>query len=290
MDICFHMRQMAKYDDFNFCVSRMTLNADYAPHQHDFNELEIILSGSAINSVNGFEFPVGAGDLFVIGREARHEIRQVDSLELYNIAYDASALRSCNEDLRGLPGFHTLFALEELYAGQSGIRMKLSPAVFTKVKTLLEELHAEYSNGEAGFRSMIMCDFTRLLLILSRSCAAGESSGSIGKIAHACAYIEREYLSDVNIGRLAASVFMSERQFRRLFCRVYGMPPFAYILNLRLAYACQLLRTSDQSITDIAMASGFSDDNYFTRCFRQKIGTTPGRYRANSPNGRETGA
>jgi len=284
MDTCFHIRQMAKYDDFNFSVSRMTLNADYAPHQHDFNELEIILSGNAINSVNGFEFPVGAGDLFVIGREARHEIRQVDALELYNIAYDASALRSCNEDLRGLPGFHTLFALDALYAGRSGIRMKLNPAAFARVKTLLEELHAEYTNGEAGFRSMIMCDFTRLLLILSRSCSAGESSGSIGKIAHACAYIEREYLSDVNIGRLAASVFMSERHFRRLFGRIYGMSPFAYILSLRLAYACQLLRTTSQSITEIAMASGFSDDNYFTRCFRQKIGTTPGRYRASGEN------
>jgi AraC-like DNA-binding protein len=39
------------------------------------------------------------------------------------------------------------------------------------------------------------------------------------------------------------------------------------------------LRATDDSVTDIALASGFNDSNYFAYCFKKLIGMSPVRYR-----------
>ena len=41
---------------------------------------------------------------------------------------------------------------------------------------------------------------------------------------------------------------------------------------------CMLLETTD-SVTDIAMAVGFSESSYFARTFKSKMGMSPLKYR-----------
>jgi transcriptional regulator GlxA family with amidase domain len=48
------------------------------------------------------------------------------------------------------------------------------------------------------------------------------------------------------------------------------------VTRLRLKRARTLLQDPALNIADAAHACGFSDPNYFTRCFRKALGTTPG--------------
>jgi AraC-like DNA-binding protein len=52
-----------------------------------------------------------------------------------------------------------------------------------------------------------------------------------------------------------------------------------YIRRYRIRQACELLRNTDQSIMQVAMAVGFSDGAHFTRTFQREIGMTPRAYR-----------
>ena len=64
-----------------------------------------------------------------------------------------------------------------------------------------------------------------------------------------------------------------------LFARHMGQSPIAYLNAYRLEKAFKLLHETRDSIADIAFASGFSNQSYFTRQFKSRFGTTPLRAR-----------
>jgi AraC-like DNA-binding protein len=62
-----------------------------------------------------------------------------------------------------------------------------------------------------------------------------------------------------------------------------GTTPGGYVLERRLTRAAEMLATGTAtSITAIAFDLGFNDSAYFTRCFRQRFGTTPSAWRGDS--------
>ena len=70
-----------------------------------------------------------------------------------------------------------------------------------------------------------------------------------------------------------------ESYFCRLFKSVVGVRPMEYIRVLRLEKARRLLTNEKKGISKVALECGFSDVNYFTRCFRRHYGITAGEYR-----------
>ena len=71
----------------------------------------------------------------------------------------------------------------------------------------------------------------------------------------------------------------SKLYFERLFKRLTGMTPAAYLQQQRLAHALELLRHTSQPVYEIAAACGFRDSAYFCRVFRRKFGMPPGSRR-----------
>jgi AraC family transcriptional regulator len=64
------------------------------------------------------------------------------------------------------------------------------------------------------------------------------------------------------------------------FRRHYGCSVGDYVRRLRVEYAAHRLSSSDEALSEIAMAAGFADQSHFSRTFRGMTGTTPSRYRA----------
>jgi AraC-like DNA-binding protein len=78
---------------------------------------------------------------------------------------------------------------------------------------------------------------------------------------------------------IAAELGVSVRTVQNIFAGM-GTTPSGYILARRLARASEMLSVHPKmSITDVAFELGFSESGYFTRCFRQRFGTTPSRWR-----------
>lgn len=85
---------------------------------------------------------------------------------------------------------------------------------------------------------------------------------------------------DLKTGMIAAELGISLRTVQNIFAMM-GTTPSAYILERRLQKAAERLSSGRaDSITAIAYATGFNDSAYFTRCFRQRFGTTPRLWRA----------
>ncbi len=88
-----------------------------------------------------------------------------------------------------------------------------------------------------------------------------------------------EYHTDVTLDDVCAHFHKSRSQISHMFKTTYGMSIRTYCNQLKLEDARKLLLSTDRSVTDIALDTGFGDTNYFIHLFRQTYGTSPLRYR-----------
>jgi AraC family transcriptional regulator len=93
------------------------------------------------------------------------------------------------------------------------------------------------------------------------------------------AYIQKHISESIRIGALARFVYLSLRSFSRAFKQSFGMPPRRYFVQQRIEWAKSLLAGSELSITEIAIAIGFSQTSSFSAAFRYLTGLTPTEYR-----------
>ena len=91
-------------------------------------------------------------------------------------------------------------------------------------------------------------------------------------------------------GELAAAGGMSVRQMERLFARHLGQPPRRLYREIRLVRAERLLTYSRLSVTDVAIACGFTSVAEFSRAYRKQHGAPPSKHRRREINAGHAGA
>ena len=92
-------------------------------------------------------------------------------------------------------------------------------------------------------------------------------------------HIEIHYGEKLTITNLAALTGLSERQFQRVFKRIFHAGPTEHLLRVRTRVATMRLLKTDDSLAEIAFDCGFYDQSHFTNQFRRFRGMSPARYR-----------
>lgn len=100
------------------------------------------------------------------------------------------------------------------------------------------------------------------------------------EFAAALDHFENNLSDSVTPSALARRARLAPHRFARLMKRFFGLTPSQFIAKTRIAAASRLLRETDQSVADIALACGFYDHSAFTRTFRAMTGVTPTQFRA----------
>lgn len=93
------------------------------------------------------------------------------------------------------------------------------------------------------------------------------------------AFIENNISANLGLSELATLVGFSPDHFARLFKRSFGVPPHHYVTVRRIERAKGMLRDRGPSLSEVAMACGFSTQARFNAVFKQHTGVTPGAYR-----------
>lgn len=93
-------------------------------------------------------------------------------------------------------------------------------------------------------------------------------------------YIEAHLGEPLLLCDLAAQVSLSEYHFARMFRQSMGVAPHQFVMQRRMARAKALLLSSNQSLTDIALACGFNSASHFSNRFKAAKGITPSQLRA----------
>ena len=256
---------------------------EFPCHVHGFDELVIILRGTAVHIVDGQAFPVKSGDVFVVSGRHGHQYQDLNGLALANILFDSKSLQMSQWDVRALSGFHALFALEPVLRTQQKFnsRLHLSEKQLRQVNEMIQTLQRETGARNPGYRVMAEGLFMQLTVFLSRCYSDKPSSEShdLLRLGDAIACIETRFSEKITLDDLAKKAQFSKRHFQRIFQECMGCSPIDHLLHIRIQKAAELLRHSDRTITDIAFDCGFTDSNYFTRQFRKTTGYSPSEYR-----------
>jgi transcriptional regulator GlxA family with amidase domain len=99
------------------------------------------------------------------------------------------------------------------------------------------------------------------------------------------AHIETHLSSRIAMSDLTSIARLSTSHFARAFKTSFGAAPFAYISQLRIERAKQLMLHSDAALSQIALECGMCDQSHFTRVFRRVAGDSPNNWRRGHCNG-----
>lgn len=110
----------------------------------------------------------------------------------------------------------------------------------------------------------------------SQSSAVATERDKINRVKQ---YIEAHYIKNHTLEELAVVAQLSTYHLLRTFQKTVGLTPHAYLNQIRIELAMQLLREG-KTISEAAFDTGFTDQSHFTRNFKLMMGVTPGQFHA----------
>jgi AraC family transcriptional regulator len=93
------------------------------------------------------------------------------------------------------------------------------------------------------------------------------------------AYLEANMTRDIEMVSVARQAALSPFYLTRIFKAQYGLPPYRYLIRLRIDAARELLRDSVLTVTQICHRVGFNSLSHFITTFRLHVGVSPTQYR-----------
>jgi AraC family transcriptional regulator len=151
------------------------------------------------------------------------------------------------------------------------------PVLPPVLRSMVREIAAGCPNGSLFAESLsigIAAHLSRTRSI--RSVVKERGRLSAAQMARLNDMIDYDLGSDLSLSALSEAVGLSKPHFVRLFRNTTGTSPHRYVIQKRLNRAQQLLRSSDASLTSIALDVGFASQSHMSRTFRSVIGITPG--------------
>ncbi len=223
-----------------------------------------------------------------------------------NIPSGASLLANPNQAVRFAPGrshsellvvrlapallIETASRLRMYRAGLNLLfRAPLTPLTGdAKLRATLEEIASEIEGGDAGWREVIRSLVNQLTVYLLRAHINAQRSDEIelSRVGIVDRRLRRaiEFMSDncgreLSLAEIAGAAYLSEFHFARLFKKITGATPHAYLASFRIERARRLLAESDLPIADVGAEVGYASQSHFTKIFREATGMTPKAFR-----------
>lgn len=264
----------------NYCKSHEYGATLFPNHWHKHIELLYVVYGQAIFECNGVPIPVGPGSLvYVNGNDLHTGICTSDDLFYYALIFDPAVLQSSSVD-----AIETKYMLPLLHNGvvfpnQVDQAEPLTARFLSIVKELKER--------EPGYEMAVKSDLYRMLTEMLRS-STGQMMTvknrqnrmrQLERLTPVLSYIEEHYHEELSVELLSEQAGLSRFHFSRLFKQLTDKSVTAYVNDIRIRQADYLLRNTQQTVSDIALAVGYRDIYYFSRMYKKCRGIPPSEVR-----------
>src|SRR3954453_22819967 len=100
-----------------------------------------------------------------------------------------------------------------------------------------------------------------------------------GLYRESCAIVLRHYRRPLTVAVVARALASSPRQVQRAFDEVGGTSFSAYLREVRLRNAAELVARQPLTVRQVALLVGYRQPAHFAKAFRRRYGVTPAHYR-----------
>lgn len=244
------------------------LNHSFARHTHDEFMIGVIEQGGCAFYYRGATHVAAAGSLVFINPGEAHDGSGTEAASLtYRALYpEVALLQQAASELAGRP---------------RGIPYFAAPAVEDEpLSGLVRRLHLLLEEPASALERE-SCFLWTFAQVISRHAEHRPAPFSLGKeplaVRRAREYLEAHHTDQVTLAQLASIANLSPFHLLRVFRAALGLPPHAYLTQLRVARAKTLLSLG-MPIPQVAFETGFVDQSHLTRQFKRFVGVTPGQY------------
>lgn len=246
-------------------------------HWHDEVEIIYVRKGPLMVEIDGQKFIGDDGAVYIVSPGVLHMMAAPETpVDYFTFLFPMEFI-----------SFQTKDELEdEIFFPLRNHTREFRPEVtnrnlLEKLIPILDELSEE--NGKFGTRRQIQVRI-RLLQVVDLlveydqlEAKTGRASGGLEK--EILIYIQDNYHEHISLAELSEHFHLSEKYMSRFFSERFHMTLTQYVNYVRLKYARHLLESTDLSVTEIAMKSGYPNVSYFIRKFSAAVGEPPLRYR-----------
>lgn len=245
-------------------------------HSHTYCEIYYLKHGTCVYTVNKAQYHLEAGDLFIVAAGDLHSTRYEgdDSCERIIVF--------CKPEL--IPA-HLMEQYPEIqHVLNTSCKVIITDKMRRVVESSLEVLMRENNYSRRYSDAMLKIGAIHLILQLMPNGIfsyeeMSPKEGYSSDIEKALKYMALHYSLPLTLADVAAHCNLCPTYFSRKFKIITGQTFKEHLNSIRLRQAIQRLSTSDESVTKIAMACGFSSSNYFKNLFHKKNGMSPRAYR-----------
>lgn len=193
--------------------------------------------------------------------------------------YFERMLQSCKAVLEG-----NAFAMQERLLGKNALCIQMSDVNAHNVKHLLWLVAHEYNHFTVGSDMIMQCAMNALCVTIFRlyEYQRQERTSVVTKndeIDELMKYMRSNFGHPLSLEQLADHVHLSREYLSRYFKQYTGKNISAYLLEIRMERAMEMLRSGSHTVTDIGAYCGYPTVGNFQKAFRKYTGMSPGEYR-----------
>ena len=270
------------------------INLSKLKHSSRFG-VYLAVSGSGLHRVLDQEIPCTQGDICIIPPNVPHGFfltEKNDKLTIRQLEFDIEEWFSGAVTEKGDPDY--------CYGvlNDNGViaYATLNAYMQERIHLLYDYIEAEVLEKKQGWQELIRGYLANLFVSISRYInSAIKNSFSISVkewtiVSAAMDIIKEQYADgDLTLDRIARNFYISQSQLSRIFEKTTGVTFSNYLRSIRINNACELLKSSDLNVADVAKDCGFRDMNTFYKVFGDTVGMTPKKYKQSlSPSNSKT--
>lgn len=240
------------------------------PHKHSFYHLLIITNGKGWHEIDFKRYEVKAGSFFFMRPSQVHSWSMNKATTGIVIEFESLAM----------------YSGEELLVLTEAVRPSLDYCHFKAQEkndffSLASSMLKEYEEQKKEFETILRMDLAKLILLFSRNLknipATQSKVSKFREDFHEL--IEKNFKNHHSVDFYANQVGLSTKSLTAKVNRIIGKNVREMIQDRCILESKRLLAYSDMSVSEIALFLGYEDPNYFTRFFKLKTKTNPGKFR-----------
>ena len=196
-------------------------NLTYINHYHAFSELVLILGGNAIQNINGKDYHVERGDLFLLEGNTAHFFRPGTEFSLFNVLFDKETLPLPWSLYRQSNGYNLFFEVEPKARTPRSFKNRLklknedTDFVYEKLSLITHKLSQARKTQDILLKTEALCCFGECIIFISRLFETYENSQEavISGVSRVIAMLEEHFAEEFSLEAMAKKACTSPRNF-----------------------------------------------------------------------------
>ena len=257
--------------------------SDVPWHWHEELEVAVVIEGAAAVTIGSEIFTVGKGDGFFVNSGVLHDCKRAEAggCVFHSIVFHPRLVGGSLESV-----FYLKYVLPVVgNKSLEGIHLRWEEDWQRRMLENVERAWQTCASEPEDFEIVARGQLAQLLANLSRHLPAVDAAPNARmvrnweRVKQMLQFIHRNYAEELTSADIATSACVSESECLRCFRATLGTTPIRYLREYRVQAAARRLADTQEPVAMVAVECGFQDVSYFTKTFREIMGSTPRAYR-----------